>query len=404
MAGLLKKGIEFFTRQQPAFRVNMVKNLVQNFSLSLTQQYNSIYVTALGANAQELGYVAGIGGIAFALVTLPVGLLAIRYGIRKILLVALFLLAVGYGVFASAPNWQSTALAFVLTTVAIEMTMTVCPMICGASLNSSERSMGMQFCDTVSAFPRLAGPIVAAILIPVFGGLVAEGIRPLYWISTGGILVALFIVWLKFKNPPQASGSRMSFREGIQRVFTEGVHIKRWSLYMGLGMLPVYMSLYIPLYVKMFRSATPLTLGLMDVGYWLVIVALALPVGFSADRYGRRRLIILLAPLYSLGLLVLIYLPGDLALPIAGMLTGFLMLTNVTGGSIAAELVPREILGSFYGLMGLVRGVVGLASPILGGYIWNTFGPVYVLYFLAVVQILKLGVLATMPEKTQYSI
>jgi MFS family permease len=382
----------------------MVKNLVQNFSMSLTQQYNSIYVTALGANAQELGYVAGIGGIAFALVTLPVGLLAIRYGIRKILLVALFLLAVGYGVFASAPNWQSTALAFVLTTVAIEMTMTVCPMICGASLNSSERSMGMQFCDTVSAFPRLAGPIVAAILIPVFGGLVAEGIRPLYWISTGGILVALLIVWLKFKNPPQASGSHMSFREGIQRVFTEGVHIKRWSLYMGLGMLPVYMALYIPLYVKMFRSATPLTLGLMDIGYWLVIVALALPVGFSADRYGRRRLIILLAPLYSLGLLVLIYIPGDLALPIAGMLTGFLMLTNVTGGSIAAELVPREILGSFYGLMGLVRGVVGLASPILGGYIWNTFGPVYVLIFLAAVQILKLGVLATMPEKTQYSI
>ncbi|MCJ7574407.1 MFS transporter, partial [Candidatus Bathyarchaeota archaeon] len=93
--GLFKKGLGFVGKQQNAFKVNMAKNVVQNFSLGLTQQYQSIYITALGATAMELGYVASAGGLAFALVTLPVGWLADRYGIRRVLLSALLLMACG---------------------------------------------------------------------------------------------------------------------------------------------------------------------------------------------------------------------------------------------------------------------------------------------------------------------
>jgi MFS family permease len=52
--------------------------------------------------------VASIGGIAFALITLPVGILADKYGIRRILMAALLLMTGG-----------------------ARATMNVCPMICG---------------------------------------------------------------------------------------------------------------------------------------------------------------------------------------------------------------------------------------------------------------------------------
>jgi MFS family permease len=136
----------------------------------------------------------------------------------------------------------------------------------------------------------------------------------------------------------------------------------------------------------------------MDTGYWLVIVLLAIPVGLVADRFGRKRLIGLMTPLYSAGLLLLVVAPNEATLVAAGLLTGFFMLSGVTGGSISVELVPKELLGSWFGVIGLFRSLVSVASPLLGGLLWNSLGPSSVLIFLAATQVVKLGILATMPN------
>lgn len=395
----MEKGLGFVGKQQNAFKVNMAKNVVQNFSLGLTQQYQSIYITALGATAMELGYVASAGGLAFVLITLPVGWLADRYGIKKVLLAALLLMACGYAVFGSATGWQVTAAALMLTTVAFETTMNICPMICGSSLASAERVTGMQLCDTVASLPRLFAPVVAAYLITGFGGLTAEGIRPLYWFEVTGLVVAFLIILRFFRDPRPVGGvGRVGLGVGLRRVFGEGVKVRRWLVYVMLTMFPNYMAIYVPLYARQVKGAGQLTLGLMDMGYWLIIVLLAIPVGLVADRFGRKRLIGLMTPLYSAGLLLLIVAPNEATLVVAGLLTGFLMLSGVTGGSISVELVPKELLGSWFGVIGLFRSLISVASPLIGGLLWNSLGPASVLIFLAVTQVMKLGILATMPN------
>jgi MFS family permease len=158
------------------------------------------------------------------------------------------------------------------------------------------------------------------------------------------------------------------------------------------------MAIYVPLYARQVKGAGQLTLGLMDTGYWLVIVLLAIPVGLVADRFGRKRLIGLMTPLYSAGLLLLVVAPNEATLVAAGLLTGFFMLSGVTGGSISVELVPKELLGSWFGAIGLFRSLISVASPLLGGLLWNSLGPSSVLIFLAATQVVKLGILATMPN------
>jgi len=165
-----------------------------------------------------------------------------------------------------------------------------------------------------------------------------------------------------------------------------------------LTMFPNYMAIYVPLYARQVKGAGQLTLGLMDMGYWLIIVLLAIPVGLVADRFGRKRLIGLMAPLYSVGVVLLMVAPNEATLVVAGLLTGFIMLSNVTSSSIGVELVPKDLLGSWFGIIGLFRSLVSVASPLLGGLLWNSFGPASVLIFLAVTQVLKLGILATMPN------
>lgn len=181
------------------------------------------------------------------------------------------------------------------------------------------------------------------------------------------------------------------------------MNVKRWLLYCSANMFPTYMAIYISLFAKTMRGAQPYSLGLMDAVYWGIVVVLAMPVGLSADRFGRKNLITLMCPLYAIGLMVLAYVPGELTLIAVGFLTGFIQLAGVTSGSIYVELVPKELLGSGNGIIGMARSISSIISPLIAGLIWNSLGPVYVLYFLEATQLLKLVILWTMPKTMKYS-
>ena len=170
----------------------------------------------------------------------------------------------------------------------------------------------------------------------------------------------------------------------------------------ALSSITNVMSFYIPLYARQVKNAGSMVLGLMDSGTWLIVVLLAIPVGLVSDKLGRKRVILVLTPLYCLGLILLGSSPSDLFTVIAGAMGGFAMLSGVTESSMTVELVPRELLGSWFGLLGLFTGLVSFAGPIIGGYVWG-LDPIWVLYLLAATQVAKLVILRTMPGKTKYS-
>ena len=399
MAGsAAERALGFIRRQKSAYKVNVARNFLQNFSLGLTQQYQSVYITELGATPLEVGYATSVGGIASTLIALPTGWLADRYGIRRILLVALPLMALGYSVFGIAQGWEVTMLALFLTSLSMDMAMTVCPMICGNSLASAERATGMQLCDTLSALPRVFAPVAAAFIISRFGGISVEGIRPLYWLEVAGLLAAALVVYRWFRDPVERVAARGSVLGDMRRVFREGTAVRRWILYQMVSMLTMYMAFYVPLYARTVKGADQYTLGAMDTAYYAVIVLFAIPSGVLADRIGKKRLIMMITPIYSAAMLLLVAADSSPLLILAGLLSGFSFVAAVTQGAISVELMPRDILGSWFGLNGLFRGLVGMASPILGGLLWSSLGPEYVFYFLAATQVLKLGILATVPE------
>ena len=398
LESVTSKGVDFLRRQHRAFKVNIYRNLVSKFSIGLTQQYQSIYVSALGAGAVELGLVSSVGGVASTLLTVPVGWLADRYGIRKMLLTGLSVMLMSFLAFGLAQSWQMGGLAMGLFTMGFSFAMVVCPMICGNTLRNEERVTGMQLCDTVTALPRLVAPVVAAYLITSFGGMNAGGIRPLFWISAAGMLVALVIVYMYLPNPIEPSRKGGSIMQGFSGVFREGTMVTRWLIYTMISTVPMYLAFYIPYYAKEIKGADPYVIGLMDSAYWASSVFLALPVGVLADRYGRKKMVALLTPVYCLALVLLIISPNDIVLILAGLLNGFFMLGAITQAAIGLELVPREMLGSWTGLNSLSRGLVNIAAPIIGGLLWASLGPEYVFYFLIATQVVKLGILWTIPS------
>jgi MFS family permease len=398
LKSMTRKAFDFIKRQHSAFKVNMARNLISKFSIGLTQQYQSIYLATLGADAAELGLVSSIGGIASSIFMLPVGWLADRYGIRKTLISGLGVMLLSFLTFGLANSWQIGGIAMGLFTIGYSLMMVACPMICGHTLRNEERVTGMQFCDTVTALPRLVAPVVAAFLITRFGGMNIKGLRPLFYVSAIGIFIALIVVYLYLYNPIEPSKKGDNILQGFSMVFREGTMVTRWLVFTMISNVPRYLAFYIPYYAKEIKGANPYVIGLMDSAYWASSVLLALPVGVWADRYGRKKIVTMLTPFYCLALVLLVVAQNDLVLILAGALNGFFTLGAITQAAIGLEMVPLEMLGSWNGLRSLSRGIVNIASPLIGGLLWVSLGPEYIFYFLIMTQAVKLLILYTIPS------
>lgn len=396
----LTRGFGFFNRQNRSFKTNIPRAATANFLYKLTQPYHSIFITALGANSVQLGIVNGIGGAAAAGVAVPTGWLVDRYGPKRIFIVATLTLAAASLAFALSGDWLMTIPALILVSLGMRLNNTACGTVCGTCLRNEDRAVGMQVCDSVTALPSFAGPMIAAFVISIFGGLNATGIRSIFYLWLAGCGFLLVYTQKVFRDPVErvARGSTQSFAQGIRDVLREGLTVKRWILLASLTETSRMASLtFWSLYAARVKLTDVILLGGMGTAMTVVPLLLAIPVGRLADKFGRKKLLYIMTPGYCLSLIMFILARSPAELIVSSALQGLLQLILVTKQAIAVELVPTRLLGRWLGIMGLFLGLVGIAAPVVGGVLWAVT-PELVFLFIIALELATIPILVTVPS------
>jgi MFS family permease len=128
-------------------------------------------------------------------------------------------------------------------------------------------------------------------------------------------------------------------------------------------------------------------------------------LGRLADKIGRKKVIYLLSPLWYASYLLLVYACNAFTLILAGAFQAFYLISSGVTNAMTLELVPVKQMGKWSGLIGLVRGLVTVPAPLLGGLIWDHLSPMYVFLIpIGVDVLLKLPMLATVPETLDNSL
>jgi MFS family permease len=398
---LISRWTGFLKRQESPFKINILKNLAQRFSVFLAFDYQSIYVSRLGASPLVLGYISSISGLGITLLSIPTGIIADRFGIKKIILLISTFFLISALIFGIATSWQVAAIAMVLTSIGLTLNGTLCPMICGSTLDSSERVTGMGICDTISFFPKLIAPLIGAYLITFFGGMNVQGIRPLYHIQLIGLVIAILVIYKWFENPSKLSNrpdkKDTNIFKNFREMISEGTIVKRWLVLTLISSFPRQVLFYVPLFAAEIKGANQFIIGGMATASTLVLVFLAAPLGHFADTYGRKKVLGISSGLVCLSYLLLIFSKSSVLLLISGFLSGFSLNIGQTLMAIGADLVPSKYLGSWFGVLGFFRGLIGILSPIICGIIWVSIAPQSVFLLLVFMQILSYFVILTVP-------
>jgi MFS family permease len=396
---MISEWMELLRNQQKLFKLNIQRNLIQNFSNSLTQQYQSIYLTALGADPIILGTIYSLSGLINTLLSIPTGITVDNIGVKKTLMITGLISIIGTALFSVSKTWTIGALALILTTVGYNLNFTICPMICGSVVKSSVRVTVMGICDTITFIPFLIGPIIAATIITYSGGMNEVGIRPLFFLQVTGLVLSLFLIYTRFFDPTVSEKrEEIQIISTFKNILSETNSIKSWILLYMLSMLPYYATFYTPLFAAEVKGANQFIVGGISSASMLVSVVLAVPIGHLADKVGRRIIFIISTFLSCGAYLVLIYASKDILFLVSGFLSGFVMPVMVILSAISFDLVPKEYLGSWLGIMGFIGGVVNIVAPIVCGFLWDNISPQSVFFFLIFVRFLSILTLLMIPS------
>ncbi len=383
----------------------------------LSQQYNQLYATALGANPVELGTLTSLRSVVSALLAAPSGWLADRYGPKQVLLLGLTCVTAIAAIYWVAGSWVVLMPAFLLMGVGQGLIMPFVDMALIAYGRPENKSFIISLSRTLWAIPRTVAPLAAAVLVTHFGGITADGIRPLYALQLGlAVVVVLAIaVWLQ-PTPGEAPDSSQSsllagrgFLQDFRDVFAGEQYLTRYLVMSAIRSIGMNTAMaFIPLWMVQEKQADPYILGAATIGGMVAAILLQIPVGRLSDRIGRKKTFLLLRPFSWVAELLLIVAPRPEFLLLVGVLGG-----NVSGGgegggiggvsfipniTMEWEMVPEAKRGRWHGILGLCR-VLAFPAAILGGVLWQQGFKVEILLLPILLEVaVAVPILLTIPE------
>jgi len=397
-----RRPLEFVLRQSHNWKVMLVRRPLQAMAWNFSEQYNSIYATALGADPVQLGSLRSAGNAVGAIISLPTGWLIDNYSLKKVFLLGTVLLAVSGVVYFFAPHWIYLYPAIIVVYMGERITCTSCTVTCATELANEERATGRGLCRMVSSIVTLVTPMLAAWIVMISGGINREGLRPLYAVQVAiyGLILALLAGFLRDPATEKRSEEGRRVFADFADVFKRSPDVVRVMFLIGLMELPWSMAQpFIPLFAHQFKGADEFVLGGIAVTISIVPLLFSVPLGRLADRHGRKKLLFVIAPLAYAANLCLIFATGRNMLLVFGLFFGFNSIGMAIASAMAAEIVPKRQMGRWIGIVSLVRGFMSVPAPLFGGLIWDHIGPQYVFFAVILIDMaVRLPLLASIRE------
>jgi MFS family permease len=381
-------------------KVTIAAQGLSGFGNRMTNRYTSLYVMALGASPTNLGLLTSISQAARSLISVPMGWAVENYSVKKVMLLNLALFTVHLAILGFAGNWLILIPAYIISTRMVRMGP-LADIIYVTAVEPERRGTIISISRVIGNILGVFAPMIAAFVVTHFGGLNAQGIRPLYFIQ---LAITIFIILIVARSLPPTLG-RVDKREksglSLSRLINDyrdslkgEKYLQRWVV------LRIIMSFnrslvtpFIVLWLVESKGATPYILGIIGSTSLIVTLLLQIPAGHLADKYGRKKVYFLINSLTYIGTLIAILAPEPNYLILAGIIGGYA--TGVLGGGIGGvamplfvtwwwESVPEEKRGRFFGIEGLF-GLAGIPSSILGGILWQQGYQMHILLFPIIV-------------------
>jgi MFS family permease len=346
-------------------------SLFMDISSEMIHGLLPVFLTSvLGASAEMVGLIEGVGEATASISKLFSGWASDRLRERKMLTVF------GYGLGAlSKPLFALAPTASLV--LAARFSDRVGKGIRGAPRDAMIGDMvapglrgaayGLrQALDTAGAF---AGPLIAIALMAALH----DDFRLVFWLAViPGVIAVLVLVFGVSEPPLVDSGPRPPLRLADVKTLE-----RPYWMVVGIGAvltLARFSEAFLILRAQEFGlslALAPMVLVVMNVVYSLT----AYPLGALSDRVDRKMMLALGFVVLIGADLILALAPGLVAVMIGVALWGLHMgMTQGLLSALVADEAPQHLRATAFGVFNFVSGIALLAASLIAGALWEVVG------------------------------
>ena len=352
-----------------------------DFSSEMIYPLVPIFLSSvLGVNKSVIGLIEGIAESTASLLKVFSGWLSDRMGKRKILMVA------GYGISAlSRPIIAlSTLWGHVLTFRFVDrfgkgIRGAPRDAIIAESTPYAELGRSFGFHRGMDTLGAVAGPAVAFIILSLFSG----NYRLVFWLSMipGIIAVPIILFFIKEKK---SRNSELKKRETFAlQDFCTNLDW-RFKAFVAIATLfAIGNSSDVFLILKATDTGVKETqIPIIYLCFNLVYALTSIPAGILSDRIGRKRII--LAGFILFGFIYWGFASASEQKHIWGLFLLYGLFMGLTEGiqkAFLATIIPAEFKATAYGIFNTFVGLAIFPASVIGGYLWDKFGPHATFYY-----------------------
>ena len=352
----------------------------------------------LGVNKSVIGLIEGVAESTASLLKVFSGWFSDRLGRRK------SLMALGYGistlsrpVMATAVVWQQVLAARFTDRVGKGIRTAPRDALIAESSRETHLGRAFSFHRAMDTMGAVLGPAIAFFLL----GLSGNDYRTVFWVSMAPAVIAVLLIFVCIKerkeaihapsHRPKLSLGRLDWKAKffivISAIFALG-NSSDVFLVLRAGQLGIP-TVMVPVVYLVFNLVYSLSAG---------------PAGMAADRFGRKRIILLGFVLFAVLYYGFAVARNATDIWFLFMLYGvFMGLTDGVQKAFLASIIPADFKATAFGVYATCTGVAVFPASLIGGWLWDRVSPAATFYFgasAAAVSVLLFLVLIALMGRT----
>ena len=389
------------------------------FAMFLWRPFWGLYILELGGSKGVLGALSTLQAFSRLVLQLPGGMLADRFGRRRVILVASLFGFLPPLIFRLSTHWTMLIPGIIVSSLSA-LAMPARNALIAESLPPESRATGF-------GAVTMAWYLFIVVAYPI-GGYIMDRMGVIPGVHLGlvfSFLVMVPIILIQWRfitetlKPGPEPGEKEETRErrgSLSKLKDTPREV--WKL-IAVAVLSsfgfqVFWS-FVVVYCIEELGLSKMQWSIASIVANLIAACFMIPSGFLSDRGRRKPYIILSQALVSVGSLGYVLSPGYHGIVVTRVVgsIGEGLGGNVMGSvggpvwqALATEVVPAELRGSVLGLMGTLTGFLSTPAPLIGGYLYENVSPqspFYVSFFLGILGCLVFTVFVAEPERSHKS-
>lgn len=405
---------------------------IEQFSRMASFPYLSLFILALGGNAQSIGLISSLRTFA-SLFTYPLaGYFADRMDRIKMIVFWTYLITAVYGFYVFATGWVMIAVGtFIMGFIIFQLPPKSA--ILADSLDPKHRGTGFALTTTIPEAISVFSPYLAGYFIDQVGASIA--VRYLYALHMFMLFTSTTIDWRFLKDTVIRKETKIALStipRLLKDAYSSAVDVMRWapkdlkafSVVVGIGLVAnAVASPFWVVYATKQIGLTTTEWGLIFLFYTVVKIVTFFPAGTIIDRFGKRKVMLSSFTLSLAPLLYFVRIRGFTDALITMLVLAFANAFSPSASSaLIVDMTPKEMRGKVMAAFG--RGAVQVdprggtgggpqvgyvfslpitIGSILGGYIYaiNPTYPFIAQFILTIIGLVINFFFVHEPEKVE---